>query len=94
VPRFKQFVGTGTELETGVNEWLAEFEPDVSQMTQTVSDDGSVTIGFLYEESFRGQERRLSVEHGMISTPASPPGAELDDAIRVAIDPVPPASES
>jgi hypothetical protein len=60
--RFKHFNGAGQELEESINEWLAAFEPEVSQMVQTVDRGGLVTIGFLFEESFRGQERRMSEE--------------------------------
>jgi hypothetical protein len=60
--RFKHFSGAGEELERGINLWLDEFEPEVTQMVQTVDSGGVVTIGFLFEESFRGQERRLSEE--------------------------------
>lgn len=63
--RFKQFSGSGADLEQTINAWLAEFEPDVSQMSQTVASGGEVVISFLFEESFRGQELRLSRESGM-----------------------------
>jgi|SRR5579875_865128 len=65
--RFKLFSGEGVELE--INAWLEQFEPDVRHMAQTVYGDGAVTISFLFEESFRGQERRFSQEHGMESRP-------------------------
>jgi hypothetical protein len=60
--RFKHFSGAGRDLEEAINRWLEEFEPEVSQMVQTVEASGVVTIGFLFEESFRGQERRMSEE--------------------------------
>jgi hypothetical protein len=63
--RFKQFSGNGPSLEQAINSWLDEFEPDVSQMTQTVGAGGDVVISFLFDESFRGQELRLSRESGM-----------------------------
>ena len=60
--RFKQFFGTGPDLEQAVNDWLDTFEPEVSQMVQTTDGKGTVVLGFLFEESFRGQERRMSAE--------------------------------
>jgi hypothetical protein len=74
VLRFKQFSGTGHELEPEINRWLQEYEPDVTQMTQTEGHDGGLIISFIFEESFRGQELRLSAEHRMTqaSAPASP----------------------
>ena len=65
--RFKLFRGDGIEGE--INGWLEQFEPDVTQMAQTVGTDGAVAVSFLFEESFRGQERRFSEEHGMQSKP-------------------------
>lgn len=70
--RFKQFSGMTSELENAVNQWLEEFEPDVSQMTQTVTQDGTVVMGFLFEESFRGQELRLASQHGMSGAVTAP----------------------
>jgi hypothetical protein len=58
--RYKQIAGTGQALEDSVNAWLEKFEPDVTQMVQTQLVDGSLVIGFLFAESFRGQELRLS----------------------------------
>ena len=75
--RFKQFRGRTSELEEAVNTWLEEFEPDVSQMTQTVTQDGTVVMGFLFEESFRGQELRLSSQHGMSGAVTAPAPAEV-----------------
>lgn len=63
--RFKHFAGKGSELEEWVNSWLVEFEPDVRLMAQTAASDGTVSVSFLFEESFRGQERRLASEHGV-----------------------------
>lgn len=83
--RFKRFLGTGPDLETAINAWLEEFEPDVTQMTQTVNPDGTLAISFLFEESFRGQEIRFSAEHGMGSRTGStvPPEITPDDRVRV-----------
>lgn len=63
--RFKQFSGSGVELENAVNAWLTEIEPDVTQMTQSEGREGTLLISFIFEESFRGQELRLSSERGM-----------------------------
>lgn len=94
VVRFKYFTGTGADLEQDINSWLGEFEPDVSQVVQTVSPDGSLTIGFLFEESFRGQEKRFSLEHGMgRDTPAIPPGTLPDSPITVPVEPGTPIAE-
>ncbi len=62
--RFKQFVGVGRDLEDAVNAWLAETEPDITQMVQTQLENG-IALGFLYGESFRGQELRYAQEGGI-----------------------------
>ncbi|HCF99947.1 MAG TPA: hypothetical protein DEV93_05330 [Chloroflexi bacterium] len=89
MPRYKQFHGSGSELEKAVNSWLDEFEPDVTQMAQTVDGNGSVVLGFVYEESFRGQERRLDTEHGMskVKGPSSPEAVMPEDSVQVRINP-------
>jgi hypothetical protein len=69
--RFKQFTGTAPGLEQEVNRWLEHFEPDISQMTQTVSTNGAVVVSFLYEESFRGNELRIDEERGTNSVGAT-----------------------
>ena len=91
--RFKQFVGNGRELERTVNSWLAEFEPDVTQMVQSQASDGVVVISFLYEESFRGQERRLEQERDMpvMDEPVALAEKTADDAVTVVDPGVPPA---
>jgi hypothetical protein len=91
--RYKQFSGKGAALEETINRWLEQFEPDVTQMVQTVAEDNSVFISFLFEESFRGQEIRLSAEHGVSShvSPAVPPEVYPDKPLIVQEDPVPPA---
>lgn len=78
--RFKQFSGSAQELEVAVNRWLAQNEPDVTQMVQTVNNDGSIAIAFLFEESFRGQELRLSEEHRVPSPEVPAPAAAMPDA--------------
>src|SRR5579872_1543105 len=88
MPRFKHFSGVGTELEQAVNQWLTEFEPDVTQMVQTVSGDGSLSISFLFEESFRGQELRLSAGYGQRAPVTTP-----DKPVRVPIEPGQPLDE-
>lgn len=74
--RFKQFSGSGAELESTINRWLEDFEPEVSQMVQTTDAGGNVTIGILFEESFRGQEMRLTAE----STARASLGSEVRPA--------------
>jgi hypothetical protein len=87
--RFKQFSGSGGELERAVNDWLTQFEPDVRQMSQTVASDGSVSMAFLFEESFRGQEIRLASEHGVANATglAAPAAGIPDDPIIVPEEP-------
>lgn len=62
--RFKYFAGNGPQLESAVNAWLETYEPEVTQMSTAVVGDG-VAISFLFDESFRGQERRLAEQRGM-----------------------------
>jgi hypothetical protein len=54
-------------------------------MTQTAGPDGTVLISFLFEESFRGQELRLSSERGMGRTaePVLPPEVQSPEPIHV-----------
>lgn len=89
MPRFKQFVGTGAGLENGINQWLENNEPDITQMVQTVNGDSTITIGFLYEESFRGQELRYAEESGMSGAvePAVPAESIPDRPIQVPMEP-------
>jgi hypothetical protein len=89
VPRYKQFCGSGPDLEAKVNAWLEEFEPDVTLMSQSIQNSGSVTLGFLYDESFRGQERRLDNEHGMkqAAGAAAPEATMPEDPVQVRITP-------
>lgn len=91
--RFKQFSGSGSEFEHAVNAWLEQIEPDVTQMVQTVDDSGRVTIGFLFEESFRGQEFRLASERQVerATRPAMSPSDVPDIPLQVhAESPEPP----
>jgi hypothetical protein len=76
-------------LEALINGWLEEFEPDVTQMSQTVEGSGCVTLSFLYDESFRGQERRLDNEHGMSQVPNSVAAEPRmpDDPVHVTMTP-------
>lgn len=78
--RYKQFSGQGDALEESVNAWLEANEPDVTKMAQTVGADGTLSLSFLFEESFLGQERRLSSESGMQSATMAPaPAAGVQD---------------
>lgn len=83
--RYKQFSGVGPDLENAINGWLSVFEPDVTQMVQTEARDGTLIISFLFEESFRGQERRLSSEHDLAraAAPAIPLESIPDEPIQV-----------
>jgi hypothetical protein len=87
--RFKQFAGKGQELENAVNEWLENNEPDITQMVQTVDGHSTVTLCFLFEESFRGQELRYAEESGMSAAvePAVPADAIPDKPIQVPMEP-------
>jgi hypothetical protein len=87
--RFKQFVGTGEKLENTVNEWLENNEPDINQMVQTVDGHSTVTLSFLFEESFRGQELRYAEESGMSAAvdPAVPADTIPDKPIQVPMEP-------
>lgn len=87
--RFKLFSGEARSLEGEVNMWLSTFDPDVTEMVQTAGGDGNLTIAFLFEESFRGQERRLSAEHEAgREKPAIPaPRPTDDDPVIVPIEP-------
>jgi hypothetical protein len=89
VLRFKQFVGNGESLESAVNLWLEQTEPDVTQMVQTVDDGGTVTISFLFEESFRGQELRYASERGMTTAgaPAVPANSIPDEPLHLPLEP-------
>jgi hypothetical protein len=71
--RYKQIAGSGQALEDSVNAWLEKFEPDVTQLVQTQLQDGSLLIGFLFKESFRGQELRLSTRNTANASPTAPP---------------------
>jgi hypothetical protein len=88
VLRFKQFVGQGAELEDSVNQWLTDFEPDVTQMVQTRNGDGTIVISFLFEESFRGQELRFTHERhlGAATTPTVNIDAVPDRPVHVEPD--------
>lgn len=87
--RFKQFAGSGDELEARVNQWLENNEPDITQMVQTVDRDSGIVISFLFEESFRGQELRYAAESGMAAAidPAVPSGAISDRPVQVPMEP-------
>jgi hypothetical protein len=87
--RYKQFVVTDGELEVVINEWLEKNEPDITQMVQTVDGNGGVTISFLFEESFRGQELRYAAESGMSEAlePAVPAGSIPDEPVIVPMEP-------
>lgn len=87
--RFKQFVGTGHAIENMVNEWLEKNEPEVTQMVQTVDGHSTVTLGFLFEESFRGQELRYAEQSGMTGAiePAVPADTNPDEPVYVPMEP-------
>jgi hypothetical protein len=85
VLRYKYFSGAGEELERAINAWLADYEPQVTSMTQTTLDNGFVTISFLFEESFRAQELRIEAESKATHhvEPAILPGDMLDRPVEV-----------
>lgn len=87
--RFKLFSGTPESLEVEVNGWLAAFAPDVTQMVQTVNASRGLSIAFLFEESFRGQEMRLSAEHHGARTtrPAIPVSRLPIEPLTVPVEP-------
>jgi hypothetical protein len=94
--RFKQFAGAGPELEAAVNAWLAEYEPEVTTMTQTPLENGMVVVSFLFEESFRAQELRL-VEESQASAHVEPsirPGELKDEPLEVISESIAPAGGS
>ena len=49
--RFKMFAGPGAEVEGAVNQWLIEYEPEITQMAQTADGD-SVVISFVFDHVF------------------------------------------
>lgn len=73
--RFKHFVGSGPELDEEINRWLAEYEPDVTHVVQS-SDGDTLSISFVFDESFRAQELRLSEERGMTQATIPPVPAD------------------
>lgn len=83
--RFKYFAGSGAQLEEAVNAWLETYEPEVTQMSTCATQDG-VAVTILFDESFRGQERRLTEERGIRDEIAAPESSMPDDPVRVAID--------
>lgn len=86
--RFKLFSGEPAVLEADVNTWLDTFEPDVTQMVQTTDSSGRLAIAFLFEESFRGQERRISLERHPRVQQVRPEAVQLpDEPITVPVEP-------
>lgn len=85
--RFKYFAGNGTQLESQVNAWLETYEPEVTQMSTAVVGDG-VAVSFLFDESFRGQERRLSEQRGISANDEvqAPERSIPDDPVHVSAD--------
>jgi hypothetical protein len=86
--RFKVFSGSSQDVERKVNHWLAEYEPDIAHMAQTGTDD-SLVISIVFDESFRGQEIRLSEEHAINNAtgPAVPAGSIPDEPLIVPQEP-------
>jgi hypothetical protein len=87
VLRFKCFVGSGAQLEAAVNAWLETYEPEVTQMSTSAAGDG-LSVTFLFDESFRGQERRLAEQRGMSVDERidAPERSMSDDPVHVAMD--------
>jgi hypothetical protein len=78
--RFRHFSGSGASLDEAINRWIQEEDPDVRFMAQSQLPDGSVTVSFIYEESFVAHGRRLSREHGLDSGRPPPGPSEKSDA--------------
>jgi len=66
VLRFKHFRSGAESLETSINEWLDQSQPDVKFMGQSTNANGDVVISFLYEEGFMATEQRLTEEASAI----------------------------
>jgi hypothetical protein len=83
--RFKHFSGSSSDLERAINEWLEQFEPEVTHMMQSSDGKGSLIISFLFEESFRGQELRMALERGVAgaTNPAMPSELVPDEPLHV-----------
>jgi hypothetical protein len=75
VLRFKVFMGASPDIEDAVNRWLSEYEPEITHMAQTADGD-TVVISFVFDESFRAQELRLSKERGMSEAAHAPVPAD------------------
>lgn len=86
--RYKQFVGSGQDLERAVNAWLEQNDPDVTHLVQSQGVDGSIALSFVFQESFRAQENRLAREHGLEQ--ATQPVVSLED---IAETPLPVGAE-
>lgn len=85
--RFKYFSGSGAQLEAAINGWLETYEPEVTQMSTAVTGEG-VSVSFLFDESFRGQELRLSEQKGltMEDDVQAPERILPDDPVHVSVD--------
>lgn len=65
--RFKAFSAeTAQAIETQINEWLKQAEPDVKMMEQSIAPSGALTVGFLFEEGFLASEGRLTEQANAI----------------------------
>jgi hypothetical protein len=86
--RFKHFVGSGPELDQMINHWLADYEPDVTHVVQSTDGD-TIIVSFLFDESFRSQEQRMSEERGMThaTIPAVPSDTIPDKPVIVPQEP-------
>ncbi len=65
--RFRHFSGLGSELDEAISEWIQQGA-DIHFMSHSQQPDGTITVCFVYQESFAAQERRLSAEQGMVET--------------------------
>jgi hypothetical protein len=85
--RFKHFSGSGPDVERAINQWLEEYNPDITHVAQS-AQDGGILISFLFDESFRGQELRISQErHTLNATvPAVPADSIPDKPLTVSAD--------
>lgn len=62
--RFRHFSGLGSDLDDEISAWIQQGA-DIHFMSHSQQPDGSLTVCFVYQESFAAQERRLMAEQGL-----------------------------
>lgn len=60
--RFRHFTGSGPDLDHEISEWIMEGA-EIHFMSHSQAADGSITVCFVFQESFAAQEKRLIEEH-------------------------------